>query len=110
MPLSDALIQPVFEILLTLGAHVGIAGGILWFLLFVGTLGFDPPWAVRLVRRWAGALCLCAFSFFSTLAVGLGIVSALDLAVLPVLGAVAYTLKTHDAPKRSALRDRSAAA
>ena len=70
--------------------------GFVWFAVFAVTLGFDPPLEVRLVRRWAGALCLCSLVLFAVpWAIGdwRVMVALLGLAVLPLAGARAFTLK-----------------
>ena len=79
-----------------------IAGGI-WFFLFAATLGFDPPPVIRLVRRWAGALCLCVFPLFLVPVAGRWFLLMLDIALLPLVGAVGLTLKYRHARQSQAL-------
>ena len=79
---------------------MAMVAALVWFALFAVTLGFDAPLEVRLVRRWAGALCLCGLALFAIpWASGQWalMLTLLGLAGVPLARAVAFTRELRQA-------------
>ena len=93
----------LFGFLMVVVPMMAMVAALVWFALFAVTLGFDAPLEVRLVRRWAGALCLCGLALFAIpWASGQWalMLTLLGLAVVPLVRAVAFTRELQQAQIR----------